>query len=109
MLINDLIREERRNATKLYHPMRLGDVANIAPIVNWTYYVNNILTEAVGVEVGLSLSLSLSLSCRLYRLLWIIFNLIWFPFPGSGLRYFSILFPHANVINQSYWTAVVTS
>ena len=31
--------------------MRLGDVGNIAPIVNWTSYVNNILTEEIGIQV----------------------------------------------------------
>ncbi len=45
-------REERRNASKLYHPMRLGDVGNIAPIVDWTSYVNNILTEDIGIQVS---------------------------------------------------------
>ena len=34
--------------------MRLGDVGNIAPIVDWTAYVNNILTEDVGIQVGVS-------------------------------------------------------
>ena len=31
--------------------MKLGDVGNIAPIVNWTSYVNNILTEEIGIQV----------------------------------------------------------
>ena len=32
--------------------MRLGDVGNIAPIVDWTSYVNNILTEDIGIQVS---------------------------------------------------------
>ena len=40
-----LPREERRNATKLYNAMKLNDIHAIAPIVNWTTYVNKILTE----------------------------------------------------------------
>lgn len=43
-----LPREERRNASKLYHPMQLSDVRGVAPIVDdWTEYINRILTEDV--------------------------------------------------------------
>ena len=42
-----LPRELRRNASKLYHPMELHKVDEIAPIVNFTEYVNKILTEDV--------------------------------------------------------------
>ena len=40
-----LPREERRNASKLYNPMKLDDLSTVAPIVNWTTYVNNVLTK----------------------------------------------------------------
>ena len=40
-----LPREERRNASRLYNPMKLDSLNNIAPIVNWTTYVNNVLTK----------------------------------------------------------------
>jgi len=43
-------REERRNATKLYHPMKLQEVEEISPIVNWTSYVKNIVTDELGLE-----------------------------------------------------------
>ena len=43
-----LPREERRNASKLYHPMQLDEVRGVAPIVDdWTEYINRILTEDV--------------------------------------------------------------
>eukprot|EP00095_Tigriopus_kingsejongensis_P007986 snap_masked-scaffold269_size230758-processed-gene-0.4 protein:Tk07986 transcript:snap_masked-scaffold269_size230758-processed-gene-0.4-mRNA-1 annotation:"PREDICTED: neprilysin-2" len=43
-----LPRELRRNATQLYHAMKLSDLHDVAPIVsNWTQYVNRILTEDV--------------------------------------------------------------
>ena len=40
-----LPREQRRNASKLYNPMKLSEMSNIADIVDWTTYVNNVLTE----------------------------------------------------------------
>ena len=44
-----LPREERRNASKLYHPMQLNEVSgSVAPLVDdWTEYINRILTEDV--------------------------------------------------------------
>ena len=39
-----LPREMRRNATALYHPMTLNELAQEIPIVDWTEYVNKILT-----------------------------------------------------------------
>ena len=42
-----LPRELRRNATKLYHPMKLSALKDIAPIADWTEYVNNVLTKEV--------------------------------------------------------------
>ncbi len=47
-------REERRNATKLYHAMKLHEVEDISPIVNWTYYVKNIVTDELGLEARYS-------------------------------------------------------
>ena len=35
-----LPREERRNASKLYHPMTLAELSQEIPIVEWTEYVN---------------------------------------------------------------------
>ena len=40
-----LPREQRRNASKLYNPMKLSEMSSIADIVDWTTYVNNVLTE----------------------------------------------------------------
>ena len=40
-----LPREQRRNASKLYNPMKLSEMSGIADIVDWTTYVNNVLTE----------------------------------------------------------------
>ncbi len=41
-------REQRRDATKFYHPRRLGDLKDLAPIVpDWTEYTNRLLTEDV--------------------------------------------------------------
>ena len=39
-----LPREERRNATALYHPMSLDELSIAVPIINWTSCINNILT-----------------------------------------------------------------
>ena len=40
-----LPREERRNASKLYNPMKLSEMSQISDIVNWKTYVNNVLTD----------------------------------------------------------------
>ena len=42
-----LPREERRNATRLYNPMKLREMAAIAPVVDWTTYVNSVLTPDI--------------------------------------------------------------
>jgi len=42
-----LPRELRRNATALYHPMTLAELDNTVPLLNWTHYVNKLLTEDV--------------------------------------------------------------
>jgi len=48
-------REELRNATKFYHPMTLGEIAEkVAPLVsNWTSYTQRLLTHKVA-TVGCS-------------------------------------------------------
>ncbi|XP_043224749.1 neprilysin-2-like isoform X2 [Amphibalanus amphitrite] len=38
--------EERRNITKLYNKMTLGDVSKLAPGIPWVDYVNNLLRAA---------------------------------------------------------------
>jgi len=38
--------EERRNITKLYNKMTLGDISKLAPGVDWVVYVNNLLRAA---------------------------------------------------------------
>ena len=40
-----LPREEWRNASKLYNPMKLNEMSKITDIVDWPTYVNNVLTE----------------------------------------------------------------
>ena len=40
-----LPREERRNASKLYNPIKLSEMSQISDIVNWKTYVNNVLTD----------------------------------------------------------------
>ena len=42
-----LPREERRNASKLYNPMKIKDLYKLAPNIPWMEYVNNILTEDI--------------------------------------------------------------
>ncbi|QQP37726.1 Uncharacterized protein FKW44_018103, partial [Caligus rogercresseyi] len=42
-----LPKEERRNASKLYNPMRLRDMDDLLPGVNFTNYVNKILTKDI--------------------------------------------------------------
>ena len=46
-------REKRRNATRLYNPMMIRDLAEYAPMVPWLEYINNILTEDL-VQVSLN-------------------------------------------------------
>ena len=38
-------REKRRNATRLYNPMRIDELHTLAPMVPWLDYINNILTK----------------------------------------------------------------
>ena len=38
--------EERRNITKLYNKMTLGEVSKLAPGIPWVDYVNNLLRAA---------------------------------------------------------------
>ena len=42
-----LPREERRNASKLYNPMRIRDLKKYDPYTPWLDYINNILTEEI--------------------------------------------------------------
>merc|ERR1712141_568799 len=42
-----LPREERRNASRLYHPMTLAELSQEIPIVEWTEYVNKVLTTDI--------------------------------------------------------------
>ena len=42
-----LPRELRRDATRLYNPRKLGQMADLAPIVDWTEYVNKVLTPEI--------------------------------------------------------------
>ena len=46
-----LPREERRNASKLYNPMRIRDLSNFDPNTPWLEYINNILTPEI-IQVG---------------------------------------------------------
>jgi len=40
-------REERRNASKLYNPMRIRDLSRLDPYTPWLEYINRILTEDI--------------------------------------------------------------
>ena len=40
-------RENRRNASRMYNPMRVGGLATLAPIIPWVDYINNILTDKI--------------------------------------------------------------
>ena len=40
-------REERRNASKLYNPMKISEVSEYDPNTPWLEYINNILTEDI--------------------------------------------------------------
>ena len=42
-----LPREERRNASKLYNPMRIRDLSKYDPNTPWLEYINNILTPDI--------------------------------------------------------------
>ena len=43
-------REKRRDATKFYHPVELGNMSEIAPFISdWTEYSNRLLTAAAQV------------------------------------------------------------
>ena len=42
-----LPREERRNASKLYNPMRVRDLSKFDPNTPWLDYINNILTPDI--------------------------------------------------------------
>ncbi len=42
-----LPREERRNASRLYNPMRVRDVAKLDPNTPWLDYINAILTPDI--------------------------------------------------------------
>ena len=44
---NALPREKRRNASALYFPMTLAELSQQIPLLDWTNYVNKILTEDV--------------------------------------------------------------
>lgn len=39
-----MAREERRNVSALYHPMTLDELNQHFPLIDWTCYINNILT-----------------------------------------------------------------
>ncbi len=44
----------RRNATALYHPRKLTEMHELAPLIDdWTVYINRILTNDV-IQVGLN-------------------------------------------------------
>ncbi len=42
-----LPREQRRNASRLYNPMRVRDLASLDPYTPWIDYINNILTPGI--------------------------------------------------------------
>ena len=46
-----LPREMRRNASKLYNPMKIKDLSTLDPYTPWLSYINRILTPEI-VQVG---------------------------------------------------------
>ena len=42
-----LPREERRNASRLYNPMKIKDLSKLDPNTPWLEYINNILTPDI--------------------------------------------------------------
>ena len=42
-----LPREERRNASRLYNPIKIKDLSRYDPHTPWLEYINNILTEDI--------------------------------------------------------------
>ena len=42
-----LPREERRNASRLYNPMRIKDLAKLDPHTPWLDYINTILSPEI--------------------------------------------------------------
>ena len=63
-----LPREMRRNATALYHPMTLAELTQEIPILDWTEYVNKILTpELLQVQDTLSFKFFVAITCNTFR------------------------------------------
>ena len=42
-----LPREQRRNASRLYNPMKIKDLSKYDPYTPWLEYINNILTKDI--------------------------------------------------------------
>ena len=42
-----LPREERRNASKLYNPMKIRELSKLDPNTPWLEYINKILSEEI--------------------------------------------------------------
>lgn len=51
---HSLPREERRNASKLYNPMRIRDLASLDPNTPWLEYINTILSPDI-IQVSFNL------------------------------------------------------
>ena len=63
-----LPREMRRNATALYHPMTLAELAQEIPIVEWTEYVNKILTpELLQVKKYFTFKFFVAITLTIFR------------------------------------------
>merc|ERR1711953_226386 len=86
-----LPRELRRNITALYHPMALSEISQLMPDLDWTYYVNRLLTKDL---------LQVDSSER------IVVNT-----PGYFVNLTQILAsePKRNVANYMIWRAVSSS
>ena len=61
---HSLPREERRNASKLYNPMRIRDLASLDPNTPWLEYINTILSPDI-IQVSFNL---ISFLCRVFNL-----------------------------------------
>ncbi len=59
-------REERRNASKLYHATTIHKLDKISSLVNWTTYVQNILTEELKIKVINPFCLNLTICTVFY-------------------------------------------
>ena len=56
-----LPREDRRNASRLYNPMKIKNLSQYDPYTPWLKYINNILTEDILQVTRYNISLNITM------------------------------------------------